>query len=139
MSVQKSSVCRQQIDNMMSEFCKCMTTDQAGWAPSRLPWKWPTMSYFDSTLASSLSIGPMSRPSVAKAKHWLAENPVPQRRRRTSLGTAAEVRMQLDEVARIYGADELMLVNIMPDHAARVRSYQLLADEYGLASTALAA
>jgi luciferase family oxidoreductase group 1 len=78
-------------------------------------------------------------PSVAKAKHWLAENPVPQRRRRTSLGTPADVRAQLDEVARLYGADELMLVNIMPDHAARVRSYELLADEYGLASLPLAA
>jgi luciferase family oxidoreductase group 1 len=78
-------------------------------------------------------------PSVAKAKHWLAENPMPQRRRRTSLGTASDVRAQLDEVAQLYGADELMLVNIMPDHAARVRSYQLLADEYALASAPLAA
>jgi luciferase family oxidoreductase group 1 len=78
-------------------------------------------------------------PSVEKAKHWLAENPVPQRRRRTSLGTAAEVKAQLDETAHLYGADELMLVNIMPDHAARVRSYQLLAVEYALAKTALAA
>ncbi len=78
-------------------------------------------------------------PSVAKAKHWLAENPAPQRRRRTSLGTPAGVRAQLDGIARLYGADELMLVNIMPDHAARVRSYRLLADEYGLATLAEAA
>jgi hypothetical protein len=32
-----------------------------------------------------------------------------------------------------------MLVNILPDHAARRRSYELLAAEYGLAPTAQAA
>ena len=42
-------------------------------------------------------------------------------------------------VAADYGADELMLVNILPDHAARVRSYRLIAAEYGLAPEALAA
>ena len=78
-------------------------------------------------------------PSVATAKEWTAAHGSQPRRRRTLLGTAAEVRTQLDEVAQIYGADELMLVNIMPDHAARVRSYQLIADEYGLASAPLAA
>jgi hypothetical protein len=49
------------------------------------------------------------------------------------------VHAQLDEVARLYGADELMLVNILPDHAARVRSYALIAAEYGLAGLAKAA
>jgi len=33
----------------------------------------------------------------------------------------------------------MMLVNIMPDHAARRRSYALLATQYGLASLAQAA
>ncbi|CAM3067029.1 Limonene 1,2-monooxygenase [Sphingomonas antarctica] len=78
-------------------------------------------------------------PSVAKAKAWIAAHGSQPRRRRTVLGTPTEVRTQLDDVARLYGADELMLVNIMPDHAARVRSYDLIAQEYGLASLALAA
>ena len=78
-------------------------------------------------------------PSVTKARDWVAAHGSQPRRRRTSLGTAREVRAQLDEVAKLYGADELMLVNIMPDHAARVRSYQLIADEYGLATLAEAA
>ncbi len=78
-------------------------------------------------------------PSVATAEAWVAENGNPGRRRRTTLGTPAEVRSQLDEVAALYGADELMLVNILPDHEARVRSYALIAAEYGLAGLAKAA
>lgn len=62
-----------------------------------------------------------------------------RRRRRTTLGTPAQVHAQLDEVAALYGADELMLVNIIPDHAARVRSYASIAAEYGLAALAKAA
>jgi hypothetical protein len=36
-------------------------------------------------------------------------------------------------VAEEYRADEVMLVNILHDHAARRRSYELVATEYGLA------
>ncbi len=78
-------------------------------------------------------------PSVETAETWVAENGNPGRRRRTTLGTPVEVRAQLDEVAALYGADELMLVNILPDHEARVRSYALIAAEYGLAGLAQAA
>lgn len=78
-------------------------------------------------------------PSVEKAEAWAADNAAPGRRRRTTLGTAREVKSQLDDVAALYGADEIMLVNIMPDHAARVRSYELVAKEYGLVSHAAAA
>lgn len=78
-------------------------------------------------------------PSVDRAEAWAAEHGTGTRRRRTTLGTPAEVRTQLDEVAKLYGADELMIVNILPDHAARVRSYALVAAEYGLAGLAKAA
>jgi luciferase family oxidoreductase group 1 len=78
-------------------------------------------------------------PSVADAERWAATNAVPERRRRTVLGTAAEVRAKLDSTATLYGADELMLVNIMHDHGARVHSYSLIAREYGLAELATAA
>ena len=78
-------------------------------------------------------------PSVATARAWAAANGNPARRRRTTLGTPAEVRTQLDDVAALYGADEMMLVNILPDHAARVRSYVSIAAEYGLAGLAKAA
>jgi luciferase family oxidoreductase group 1 len=78
-------------------------------------------------------------PSLERAEAWAAEHGTVARRRRTTLGTPAEVHAQLDEVAALYGADELMLVNILPDHAARVRSYALIAAEYGLAALAKAA
>jgi luciferase family oxidoreductase group 1 len=78
-------------------------------------------------------------PSVERAEAWAVEHGTVARRRRTTLGSPAEVHAQLDEVAALYGADELMLVNILPDHAARVRSYALIATEYGLAGLAKAA
>jgi luciferase family oxidoreductase group 1 len=79
-------------------------------------------------------------PPVEKALAWLAEHPeTSRRRRRAVVGTPAEVHRQLDGVAEEYGADELMLVNILPDHAARKRSYALVAEEYGLAANAEAA
>jgi luciferase family oxidoreductase group 1 len=78
-------------------------------------------------------------PSVEKARGWLAAGGDPIRRRRRVLGTPAEVHTGLDAVAADYGADELMLVNILPDHAARVRSYALVAHEYGLVPLAVAA
>ena len=83
---------------------------------------------------------PIPVPPVEEALAWLEANPqADRRRRRTVLGTPAEVRRGLDAVAAEYGADELMLVNIMPDHAARLRSYELVAAEYGLAPAAEAA
>jgi len=79
-------------------------------------------------------------PSVATAEAWAArQGGAPERRRRTTLGTPGEVRAMLDGVAAEYDADELMLLNILPDHAARVRSYALIAAEYGLAGLAKAA
>ena len=83
---------------------------------------------------------PIPVPSVAQALAWLDAHPQADRRaRRTVLGTPGRVRSGLDEVAAEYGADELMLVNIMADHATRRRSYELVATEYGLAPAAAAA
>ena len=42
------------------------------------------------------------------------------------------VREQLERVAHDYGADEVMVVTITFDHAARRKSYELLAAEFGL-------
>jgi alkanesulfonate monooxygenase SsuD/methylene tetrahydromethanopterin reductase-like flavin-dependent oxidoreductase (luciferase family) len=71
-------------------------------------------------------------PSVEKAEEWARNRPLPERGRRVTLGTGAEVREALDDVAGLYGADEMMLVNIMHDHAARCRSYQLVAEAFAL-------
>ncbi len=72
-------------------------------------------------------------PSVEKAAAWAeGRHPSSGRSRRTVIGTGADVRAELEQVAQIYGADELMLVNIMPDHAARKHSYALVAQAFGL-------
>ena len=71
-------------------------------------------------------------PSVAEAEAWLTGNPLPPARRRTLLGTGAEIAEELKSVAALYGAQEMMLVNILPEHAPRVRSYELVAQASGL-------
>jgi luciferase family oxidoreductase group 1 len=53
-------------------------------------------------------------------------------RRRAIVGSPAIVREQLEALAAEYGASEVMVVTITYDHAARRRSYELLADAWGL-------
>jgi luciferase family oxidoreductase group 1 len=56
--------------------------------------------------------------------------------RRAVIGSPATVRAGLEEVAGEYGADELMLLTTTFDHDARRRSYELIAEEFGLAGGA---
>ena len=53
-------------------------------------------------------------------------------RRRTIVGTAEQVRAGIEEVAGEYGAEEVIVVTITYDHAARRRSYELIAEAFGL-------
>ncbi|MBC7497575.1 MAG: LLM class flavin-dependent oxidoreductase [Sphingomonadaceae bacterium] len=70
-------------------------------------------------------------PSPETAAAWLAANPhAAQRRRRMIAGSPAPVRAGIAAAVAEYGADEAMLVNIVHDHAARVRSYELVADVF---------
>ncbi len=48
-------------------------------------------------------------------------------------GTPAQVRAGIEEAVADYGAEEAIVVTITHDHAARLRSYELLAAELGLA------
>jgi luciferase family oxidoreductase group 1 len=57
---------------------------------------------------------------------------VPGRDRRAVIGDQDKVREGLESVARDYGADEVMVVTITHDHAARRRSYELIAEAFGL-------
>jgi luciferase family oxidoreductase group 1 len=52
--------------------------------------------------------------------------------RRTIVGSPAKVRAGIEEVASEYRADEVIVVTITHDHAARLRSYELLAEAMGL-------
>jgi alkanesulfonate monooxygenase SsuD/methylene tetrahydromethanopterin reductase-like flavin-dependent oxidoreductase (luciferase family) len=48
------------------------------------------------------------------------------------VGTADRVRGRLIDMASVLGADELMVVTIVHDHSARMRSYELLAEAFEL-------
>lgn len=69
-------------------------------------------------------------PPVEKALAFFAKHDVPPTGRRAVVGAPDTVRAGLEEVAREYGADELMLVTITHDHAARRRSYELVAGAF---------
>lgn len=59
--------------------------------------------------------------------------PEPALAKRLVVGSPATVRTKLEKLARDYGADELLVINIAHEHEDRRRSYALLADAFGLA------
>ena len=59
--------------------------------------------------------------------------------RRGVIGSPETVRAGLEEVASAYGADEVIVVTITYDHQVRRRSYELLAEAFGLEPRALTA
>jgi luciferase family oxidoreductase group 1 len=70
----------------------------------------------------------ISVPHPDKAADWLSANPAPVANgRRPIIGTAQNCLAALRRKAQIYGADEVMLVNILHDHADRMESYRLMA------------
>ncbi len=77
-------------------------------------------------------------PPVEKALAFLAARDARPggrlpRRRRAVVGSPATVKAGLEAVAEEYQADELMIVTIVYDHDARCRSYELIAEAFGLA------
>lgn len=77
-------------------------------------------------------------PTVERATEFLKEQggllalqPV---NRRILAGSPRTVRAGIEAVAREYGAEEVLIVNIMHDHAARGRSYEMIASEFQLAA-----
>jgi luciferase family oxidoreductase group 1 len=81
-------------------------------------------------------------PSPEKAASWLASDAAGPRGassgRRTIIGSPETVRAGIEEAATEYGADEVIVVTITYDHEARRRSYELIAEAFGLESRALA-
>jgi luciferase family oxidoreductase group 1 len=75
-------------------------------------------------------------PPVEKAVRFLeSEGEVvgaPPPGRRTIVGAIDKVRAQLEQLADDYGAEEVIVVTITFDHAARRRSYELLAEAFDL-------
>jgi luciferase family oxidoreductase group 1 len=52
--------------------------------------------------------------------------------RRLVLGTPDQVRAEIEAVAAAYQAEEVIVVSITHDHEARKRSYELIAEAFGL-------
>jgi alkanesulfonate monooxygenase SsuD/methylene tetrahydromethanopterin reductase-like flavin-dependent oxidoreductase (luciferase family) len=75
-------------------------------------------------------------PPVDKALRFLAERgpgaDTAARPRRAIIGAPATVKQGIEELATSYRADEAMIVTITYDHAARRRSYELIAEAFGL-------
>jgi alkanesulfonate monooxygenase SsuD/methylene tetrahydromethanopterin reductase-like flavin-dependent oxidoreductase (luciferase family) len=52
--------------------------------------------------------------------------------RRGIIGSPEKVRAELEQLVSEYGAEEAIVVTITHDHGARRRSYELLAEAFGL-------
>ena len=57
---------------------------------------------------------------------------IERERSRAVIGTPDTVKARLMEIAGAYAADELMIITITGDYASRMRSYELLAEEFAL-------
>jgi alkanesulfonate monooxygenase SsuD/methylene tetrahydromethanopterin reductase-like flavin-dependent oxidoreductase (luciferase family) len=75
-------------------------------------------------------------PSVEEAEHYpyspREQAIVHHARQRTVAGAPEQVRDRLLDLAAEYGVDELVVVTITHDPKARLRSYELVAEAFGL-------
>lgn len=73
-------------------------------------------------------------PPPDKARQFLEDQGLPLDRmppgRRILTGSPQSLRAQIEAVAHAYGAEEVLAVNILYDHAARRKSYELLAGAF---------
>jgi luciferase family oxidoreductase group 1 len=71
-----------------------------------------------------------------EAANWqyseLEKQIIQRERHRIVLGTPASVKSQLSEIKDTFEADELMILTITGDYPTRVKSYELIADEFEL-------
>ena len=83
---------------------------------------------------------PIPVPPPEVAERFLAANPPSASplggRRRRIVGSPDTVRAGIEAVAAEYGAEEVIVVTIVHDHEARRRSYELIADAFGLRAAA---
>jgi len=81
-----------------------------------------------------IAVPPIDQAMAFLAKEGVAIDQLPAHRRIIT-GAPAKVRAAIEAVAQDYSAEEVFVVNIVYDHAARRRSYQLIADNFALKST----
>jgi luciferase family oxidoreductase group 1 len=73
-------------------------------------------------------------PPPEKAQSYLETRERSSSGRRAVIGTPETVRAGIEQVAAEYGAEEVLVLTITYDHAARRRSYELIAEAFGLAA-----
>jgi luciferase family oxidoreductase group 1 len=75
-------------------------------------------------------------PPVERALQFLAERgpnaDTVSRPRRAIVGAPTNVKNGIEDLAKLYGAEEVMILTTTYDHSARRRSYELIADAFGL-------
>ena len=71
-------------------------------------------------------------PPVEKALRYLETREKTPSSRRAVIGSPATVREGIEAVAAEYGAEEVTLLTITHEHEARRRSYELIAEAFGL-------
>jgi luciferase family oxidoreductase group 1 len=71
-------------------------------------------------------------PPIDTALRILEERGPSPRPHRSIIGAPAAVKKGIEELAGLYGAEEVMIVTITFEHAARRRSYELIAEAFGL-------
>ncbi|WP_037497282.1 LLM class flavin-dependent oxidoreductase [Solirubrobacter soli] len=74
-------------------------------------------------------------PPETAARFLASEDGGQTMRRRTIVGTAAQVKAGIEEAAAEYGAEEVIVVTITYDHGARRHSYELIAEAFDLAGS----
>ncbi len=77
--------------------------------------------------------GPVSSPAEARAAGWMPDSPRGPMAQLLISGTPDAVRDRIESAVREAGADEVMVLTIVHDPAARLRSYELLARAFDLA------
>jgi luciferase family oxidoreductase group 1 len=73
-------------------------------------------------------------PPVDKALRYLETRERSAGGRRAVIGAPETVKAGIEAVAAEYGAEEVLVLTITHEHAARRRSYELIAEAFGLAS-----
>jgi alkanesulfonate monooxygenase SsuD/methylene tetrahydromethanopterin reductase-like flavin-dependent oxidoreductase (luciferase family) len=78
--------------------------------------------------------GPLASPEEAAAYPYtpIDRQRIEQNRRRLIVGSPAQVRERIAALVQSTQADEVMITTMVFDHAARKRSYELLAKEFSL-------
>ena len=78
--------------------------------------------------------GPLASPDEAAAYPYapIDRQRIEHNRRRLIVGSAEQARERIQALADATKADEVMITTMVFDHAARKRSYELLAQAFGL-------